>query len=144
VGRLKDVLHCHIIWPSPEPKKVDVTVPVFWAPCVPKTPSRWMRSRHEPGQVYVDVLTKEEAFPQKPSVQALSQLSFCCEEDTERPLASAAWSVDSRSVVVAVRGDRQLAALYFTQPPPSLEAQLFPVPVPALPVPGAPPRLHPL
>ena len=52
------------------------------------------------------------------------------------PLAAAAWSADSKSVVVAGRGDCQLAALYLTRPPPALEAQIFPLPLP--PLPGAP------
>ena len=52
------------------------------------------------------------------------------------PLAAAAWSADSKSVVVAGKGATQLAALYLTRPPPSLKAQIFPLPLP--PLPGAP------
>jgi hypothetical protein len=36
-------------------------------------------------------------------------------------------------VVLAGRGDSQLAALYLTRPPPGLEAQTFPLPLPPLP-----------
>jgi hypothetical protein len=45
----------------------------------------------------------------------------------------AAWSADSRSVVVAHEQQCQLAVLYFMQDPPGLEAQLFPLPLPHLP-----------
>ena len=48
-------------------------------------------------------------------------------------LAGAAWSADSRAVVVAQAGSRQLAVLYLMQDPPGLEAQLFPLPLPQLP-----------
>ena len=48
-----------------------------------------------------------------------------------RPLCGAAWAPDSKAVLVANRGSRQLVALYFTQQPPGLEAQTFPVSLPA-------------
>ena len=48
-----------------------------------------------------------------------------------RPLCGAAWAPDSRAVLLASRGSRQLVALYFTQQPPGLEAQIFPVSLPA-------------
>ena len=48
-----------------------------------------------------------------------------------RPLCGAAWAPDSKAVLLANEGSRQLAALYFTQQPPGLEAQTFPVSLPA-------------
>ncbi len=48
-----------------------------------------------------------------------------------RPLCGAAWAPDSKAVLVANKGSRQLVALYFTQQPPGLEAQTFPVSLPA-------------
>ena len=52
-----------------------------------------------------------------------------------RPLCGIAWAPDSKAVLVADKGSRQLVALYFTQQPPGLEAQTFPV---SLPDNGAP------
>ncbi|KAK9916706.1 hypothetical protein WJX75_006010 [Coccomyxa subellipsoidea] len=52
-----------------------------------------------------------------------------------QPLAGAAWAPDGRAVVVAHRGDRQLAALYLTRPAPALDSQLFPLALPC-PAPG--------
>jgi len=53
-------------------------------------------------------------------------------QGNKRPLAGAAWTLEGRAVVVAHRGDHQLAALHFTRPAPGLDAQLFPLPLPKL------------
>ena len=46
------------------------------------------------------------------------------------PLCGAAWTPDSQALLVANRGSKQLVALYFTQQPPGMEAQTFPVSLP--------------
>lgn len=47
-----------------------------------------------------------------------------------QPLCGAAWSPDSKAMLVANAGSRQLVALYFTQQPPGMEAQTFPIALP--------------
>ncbi|KAK9841751.1 hypothetical protein WJX81_000774 [Elliptochloris bilobata] len=48
-------------------------------------------------------------------------------------LAGAAWAPDSRTLLIAAGGARQLAALCLTRPAPALDAQLLPLPLPAPP-----------
>ena len=47
-----------------------------------------------------------------------------------QPLCGAAWTPDSQALLVANKGSKQLVALYFTQKPPGMEAQTFPVSLP--------------
>ena len=52
-------------------------------------------------------------------------------------LAGAAWAPDSRTLLVAGAGARQLAALCLTRPAPALDAQLLPLPLPPPPAAAA-------
>ena len=47
-----------------------------------------------------------------------------------QPLCGAAWTPDSQALLLANKGSKQLVALYFTQKPPGMEAQTFPVSLP--------------
>ena len=52
-------------------------------------------------------------------------------QGTAQPLCGAAWCPDSKALLVANKGSKQLVALYFTQQPPGMEAQTFPVALPS-------------
>jgi hypothetical protein len=45
-------------------------------------------------------------------------------------LCGAAWAPDSTAVLLSNKGAKELTALYFTQRPPGMEAQTFPVSLP--------------
>lgn len=52
-------------------------------------------------------------------------------QGSAQALCGAAWAPDSKAVLVSNKGAKELSALYFTQRPPGMEAQTFPVSLPA-------------
>jgi len=83
------------------------------------------------------VVSKEDACkvgdkqPPEGSLLCAAELSADTLQGTAQPLCGAAWSPDSKALLVANTGSKQLVALYFTQQPPGMEAQTFPVALPS-------------
>ena len=63
-------------------------------------------------------------------VTQMLNFCLCMLQGSAQALCRAAWAPDSTAVLLSNKGAKELTALYFTQRPPGMEAQTFPVSLP--------------